>query len=263
MDSQLFRRLAEAVEQGAEAVLVTVVAVEGAAPREPGARMLVFSDGRVEGTVGGGALEQHAVQRALALLRDGPRTLLETHDLRNLGMLCGGRTTLFYEVLVAPPKLFIFGAGHVGALLARLARATTPWRIVLVDDRPERLQDLPPGIEGHHAPHYQELPDLKGKVYAVVATESHDTDFRVLLKLLREEPGPAYLGMLGSRAKGAEMREKLRSQGLSPEKVERVRCPVGLPLGGKDPGAVALSILAELLAFHHGRLAEAQARLSP
>lgn len=262
MDPQFFRRLAEVAEKGEAAVLVSVVAVEGAAPREPGARMLVFPDGRVEGSVGGGALEHQAVQRALALLRDGPPTLLETHDLRDLGMLCGGRTTLFYEVLSPRPALVIFGAGHVGLLLARLAREATPWRVLLVDDRPERLEDLPPGIEGRHAPLYQELPDLKGTMYAVVATESHATDFQVLERLLAQEPGPAYLGMLGSRAKAAAMREKLRSQGVPPEKVERVRCPVGLPLGGKDPGAVALSILAELLAFHHGRLAEAQARLS-
>lgn len=263
MDAQFLRRVAEALEQGAAAVLVTVVEVEGAAPREPGARMLVLPEGRVEGTVGGGALEHRAIAKALALLREGPRTLLETYDLRDLGMLCGGRTTLFYEVLQAPPTLAIFGAGHVGLLLARLARAATPWRILLVDDRPAHLVDLPPGVAGHLAPDYRQLPPLAGTVYAVVATENHETDYRVVRSLLGGEPAPAYVGMLGSRAKAAEIRQRLQAEGVSPERAAALRCPVGLPLGGKDPGAVAVSILAELLAFHHGRLGPAHAALAP
>ncbi len=263
MSSLVFRRAAEALEKGEGAVLVTVVAVEGAAPREPGAKMLVFPDGRVEGTVGGGALEHHAVQRALALLKGEKKTLLESLELRDLGMLCGGRTTLFYEVLQPPPLLAIFGAGHVGRLLARLARETTAWRIVLLDDRAERLADLPPGLEGQHLPAYQEIPSFPGLTYVVVATESHATDLRVVTALLQREPGPAYLGMLGSQTKAAEIRAKLLARGISEEKVKNLRCPVGLPLGGKDPGSVAVSILAEILAFHHGKLSEAKAHLAP
>ncbi|MFN3346605.1 MAG: XdhC family protein, partial [Candidatus Bipolaricaulaceae bacterium] len=141
MDPRFFQRIAEVMERGEPAVLVTVVEVVGSAPREAGARMLVFPDGRVEGTVGGGALEHHAVHRALELLQNGPQTSLETHELRDLGMLCGGRTTLFYEVLRAQPTLAIFGAGHVGKLLAQLARAATPWRILVLDDRQELLAD--------------------------------------------------------------------------------------------------------------------------
>ncbi|MCS7240301.1 MAG: XdhC family protein [Candidatus Bipolaricaulota bacterium] len=254
MGKAIFQRAVEAIEKGEPAVLVTVVAVEGAAPREAGAKMLVFPDGRVEGTIGGGALEHHAIHTALALLQRGEKTLLETRNLRDLGMLCGGQTTLFYEVLELPPVLLIFGAGHVGLTLARLAREATPWRIVICDDRIEKLSSLPVGLEGLHLPGYQRVPTFPGRIYGVVATESHETDFLVVAELLRQDPGPSYLGVLGSRAKAEEIRARLLAAGLPKEKVEEVRCPVGLPLGGKDPGAVAVSILAELLAFHHGRL---------
>lgn len=251
MSGEIFARVAEVIARGEPAVLVTVVAAEGA-PREPGARMLVFPDGRVEGTVGGGALEHHAVQKALELLRDGPQTLLEDHTLRDLGMLCGGKTTLFYEVLQASPTLAIFGAGHVGILLAKIAREVTPWKIVLYDDRKERKELCPKDTEFWHLPDYQDVPKFSRRAYAVVATESHETDFRVAAALLGQNPGPAYLGMLGSRAKAAEIRARLLALGLPKEKVEGLRCPVGLPLGGKDPGTVAVSILSEILAFHHG-----------
>lgn len=263
MDPRFFRRLAEAMEAGEAVVLVTVVEVAGPAPREAGARMLVFPDGHVEGTVGGGPLEHHATHRALALLHNGPQTSLETHDLGDLGMLCGGRATLFYEVLRGPPTLAIFGAGHVGLLLARLSRETTPWRIVVFDDRPERLKMLPPGVEGRFLPDHREVPEIVGTVYAVVASESHDTDFQVAAALLGREPSPAYVGLLGSRPKATAIHNKLLALGIPAEKVQKLRCPVGLPLGGKDPGAVAVSILAELLAFHHGQLARAGERLAP
>jgi xanthine dehydrogenase accessory factor len=167
-------------------------------------------------------------------------------------MLCGGKTTVFYEVLQAPPTLAIFGAGHVGILLAKIAREVTPWKIVLHDDRKEREGLCPKGIEFRHLPSYQDVPRFSGQTYAVIATESHETDFQVAAALLGQDPGPAYLGMLGSRAKAAEIRTKLLSLGLPQEKVEALRCPVGLPLGGKDPGTVAISILSEILAFHHG-----------
>lgn len=255
MSSGIFRRLVEVVESGGGAVLVMVVAAEGA-PREAGAKMLVFPDGRVEGTVGGGALEHHAIEIALDLLRRGEKTFLESRELGDLGMLCGGRTTLFYEVVQAPPTLAIFGAGHVGRRLMELARLALPWRIVLFDHRPELLANLPPDVEGQNLPCPSEIPALPSPSYAVVATDSHDTDFLVVSALLAQDPGPAYLGLLGSSAKAKAIRARLLNAGIPQEKVDRMRCPAGLPLGGKDPGSVAVSILAELVAFHHGRLAE-------
>lgn len=263
MESGFFRRVAEVLEEGDVAVLVTVVARDGSGPREPGAKMLVFPDGQVEGTIGGGALEHHAIQTSLTMLKEGRKTFLESHALRDLGMLCGGKTTLFYEVLQPPPLLAIFGAGHVGLLLARLAREATSWRIVLFDDREEKLSQLPSGLGGQYLARYQDIPALSGTVYAVVATESHATDLPVVAELLRQKPGPAYLGLLGSRAKAAEIRRKLLEMGLDEQDLQKLRCPVGLPLGGKDPGSVAVSILAEILAFHHGTLSSMQTALSP
>lgn len=261
MSVEIFRRALAVLEGGQPAVLVTVVAAEHA-PREAGARMLVFPDGRTEGTVGGGALEQHAVQKAQELLQKGPSTLLEPHDLGDLGMLCGGRAVLFYEVLQAPPVLAICGAGHVGVLLARLAREATPWPIVLYDDRTERGEFVPLHVGFHPLPSYHEVPALTGHIYAVVATESHAKDVQAVAAFLRQDPGPAYLGVLGSRTKANALREKLLALGFPQKKVELMRCPAGLPLGGKDPGSIAVSILAEILAYHHRSLPEAWAHFS-
>ena len=261
MDLQLVSRIMEVLERGETVVLVSQVAVEGPAPREAGARMLVFPDGHIEGTIGGGALEHQATQEAVALLAEGPRTLLKTYELRDLGMLCGGRATLYYEILAPKVKLAIFGAGHVGAALARLAQEMTPFSVAVYDNREERCQtDLVPGLRPHYLSGYRELPRLSGRFYAVVCTDSHATDLKVVQGLLSQDPVPAYLGMLGSRPKGEKVRALLREAGIPEERIDLVRTPVGLPIGGKSPGEIAISILAELLAFHHGRLPEVQAR---
>ncbi len=254
MEGRILARAAEALERGERAVLVTLVAVEGPAPRNPGARMLVFADGRTEGTVGGGTLEAGAVGRARELLGTG-RTLLETLDLTDRGLKCGGgKATLFYEDLFPEAELVVLGAGHVGRALARLAHEVGAFPVRVYDGREGCGGEIVPGVEVVSIPGYRELPTFGERTYVAICTDSHAADLEVARTVLRQEPPPAYVGMLGSRRKSAEIREKLLSEGIPPERVEAIRCPVGLPLGGRSPGLVALSILAEVVAFHHGRL---------
>ena len=261
MHGRILSLAADAVSRGERAVLVTLVSIEGPAPRLPGARMLVFADGRTEGTIGGGSLEAHAVGRAENLLATGG-TELETLDLTDRGLKCGrGKATLFYEVLAPEPQLSIFGAGHVGRALARLAHEAAAFPVVVYDGRAEAGGPVAPRGEVTRISSYHELPPLGERAYVVICTDSHATDFEVARGLLRQEPGPAYLGMLGSQAKSAEIRAQLEADGIAPERIAAVHCPVGLPLGGRSPGLVALSILAEVVAFHHSRLSDARARL--
>ncbi len=261
MDGRILARAADLVSRGERGVLVTLVAVDGPAPRLPGARMLVVAEGQPEGTIGGGSLEGHAVARARELLGTG-RTLLETLDLTDRGLKCGGgRATLFYEDLHPEAELVVLGAGHVGQALARLAHEAGAFPVRVYDGRDACGGELAPGVEVTLIPGYRELPALGERAYVVICTDSHATDQAVARAVLRQEPPPAYVGMLGSTRKAAEIREQLLGDGIPPERVEAIHCPVGLPLGGRSPDLVALSILAEVVAFHHGQLTAAHARL--
>ena len=253
-----FGRIAELEREGKSAVVVTIVAAEGPVPREAGARMVVFPEGRIEGTIGGGALEKRATEEAQELLSTGKRTLLRTYDLEELGMVCGGRATLFYELLMPPITLHIFGAGHVGEKLFSLAKLAAPFAIRIYDVR-ENIRGKIPEVTLLSS--YAAVPDLKGRDYAFICTHSHEDDYRALKGILSGKETPAYVGLVGSKAKWAKMREQLLAEGVREERVSCVHCPVGLPLGGKDPGSIAVSALAEILAHHHGRLREAQKRL--
>ena len=80
--------------------LVTVAAVRGSAPREPGARMVIAPDGGFHGTIGGGELEWRAIGAARdALSRNAPAAALDRFTLGpDLGQCCGGSVRLLTEV---------------------------------------------------------------------------------------------------------------------------------------------------------------------
>lgn len=247
MAEEKYRRLAELEREGKRAVVVTVVAAEGPVPREAGAWMVVFPDGSGEGTIGGGALERTAAQEALGLMRSGKRTLLRTYDLEGLGMVCGGRATLYYELLAPPAKLHILGTGHVGRVLWALAREALPFEAVAYDVRGEVARETGAVLlESYGAP-----PGIKPGDYVFICTHDHEEDYRAVKAVLSLEAPPAYVGLVGSRPKWDRMKARLLEEGVPPERVESVRCPVGIPLGGKDPGTIAVSALAEILAHYH------------
>lgn len=258
MMAGIYQRIAELEREGKPAVVVTIVATEGPVPREAGARMVVFPDGRAEGTIGGGALEKRAMEEAHDLLSRGERTRLSTYNLEELGMICGGKATLYYELLSPPVALHIFGAGHVGERLFSLARLAVPFAIFIYDVREEAKDKIP---EVTLLPSYAVVPELKGSDYVFICTHSHEEDYRALKAVLSGKESPAYVGLVGSQPKWEKMRERLLVEGVSAERIALVHCPVGLPLGGKDPGSIAVSALAEILAHHHGHLQEARKRL--
>lgn len=84
--------------QGRLAVLVTLCSTDGSTPRKAGARMLVYPDGSIAGTIGGGAIEYEAMQKAKEIFRSH-QPLLWHSSLQDLGMACGGRATVFFEYL--------------------------------------------------------------------------------------------------------------------------------------------------------------------
>src|SRR4051812_45891339 len=115
---ELSRRLS----RGQSAALVTVIGSSGSAPRELGAKMLVFEDGSSLGTVGGGRFEAQAISDAAASLKEG-KSRRASYELepQMLGMYCGGQVEIFIDVFRQSLKLVILGAGHVAEKTASLA----------------------------------------------------------------------------------------------------------------------------------------------
>jgi len=221
--------------------------------------MLVRADGSTVGTIGGGAFEAMVACDAKELL-EGPevqaavkRYVFTEQGEDALGMACGGTAEVLLEAAGRGSRLIIFGAGHVGLALARLAR-TVGFVPELVDDREEFCK-----AAGEHsigrvwhcdAAYASGVPPLDPSCYVAVVTRCHRTD-RLALKRVLGQP-LKYVGLIGSRRKKAVIFAELVEQdGVSPADLESVRCPIGLPLGGETPEEIAVSIVAELLQTKH------------
>ncbi|HEY0949947.1 xanthine dehydrogenase accessory protein XdhC [Nocardioides sp.] len=245
------------------AVLVTVIEVRGHAPREAGAKLVVAgSPVQVWGTIGGGNLEETALDRAAELLAappGPPETLtvgLTEHAHTEHGrQCCGGEVTLLFEHLPVLPAVAVFGVGHVGLELARIL-SRQELELHLVDSRADRvsapapafLDDAPASIHLHHAP----LPELVlGEVppgtHVLVMTHDHAEDFALCDAALRCEH-LASIGLIGSAAKWRRFERALRVEGHAPDAIARIQCPIGRPeLEGKDPATIAVGVAADLL----------------
>ena len=113
---RLFEALKSVLNQGGDAVLVTVAASSGSTPRGAGARMLVTGAGRIYGTIGGGGVEHYAEQLALEVLAAKrsrmERFLLRKNQVQDLGMVCGGDVTVYFQYLSAKDKTLSSIAEH-------------------------------------------------------------------------------------------------------------------------------------------------------
>jgi xanthine dehydrogenase accessory factor len=248
-------------------VLVTVAVVRGHAPREAGAKMVVAAD-RTWGTVGGGNLEEVAVERARDLLSTpGAEPELVTLGLSDKApyqhgvQCCGGEVSLLLEPLPVVPAVAVFGVGHVGLELARIL-ARHDLDLHLVDSRadqvtPERLApvltDPVARVRVHEVPVLPELvmSGLPSGTHVLIMTHDHAEDAALCDAALRT-PGLGSIGLIGSSAKWARFEQKLLDEGHSPETIARITTPIGLDhlagrLPGKDPATVAVSVAAALL----------------
>ena len=127
-----------AARDGEPAALVTVVATQGSTPQKAGAKMVVYPDGRIVRTIGGGCVEAEMSWRARQAI-DARRPQVASYELTadqagEDGLICGGRMEVFIEPLEATPDLAILGAGHVARPLCALG-ATAGFRVSVLDDR--------------------------------------------------------------------------------------------------------------------------------
>jgi hypothetical protein len=138
-EKDVYRALVEAQEKGQMAALATVVRTQGSLPRHAGSKMLVYPDGRIVGTVGGGAMEARIIEDAKAAMAEG-QTRISTYTLNDLKEgdpgVCGGTVEIFIEPLILSATLAVIGCGHVGKALAELGKWLN-YRVIVSDDRAE------------------------------------------------------------------------------------------------------------------------------
>ena len=200
-----------------------------------------------------------------------------------LAQCCGGSVTVMFECFnVTPPmSVLVFGAGHVASALMTIL-AELPCQVDWVDSRPEmfkrylvdesttnqsKLYNLP----AHIRPHIDDEPvdfvrpfiEQGGQRFILVMTHDHSVDFelvRAALDTISDMSAPhdkcsnisaPYIGCIASATKAKRFRDRLIQRGYSELLVNQLVMPIGLQVGGKEPMAVAVSIVAQLLQQYH------------
>jgi len=264
MNQEVFAAVTNALEQGEATALVTIVATHGSTPQRIGAKMLVFADGRTVGTIGGGCYENDAFWKAReAIVNRKPQLVhyeLSDDFAEESGLICGGQMDVYIEPIEPSPDLYIIGAGHVGYHLARLAH-DVGFRVHVIDDREKfaNRERFPTAVEvvADDIPAWLAHTQLPAHAYTVVVTRGHTNDLEALRALAPREL--RYLGLIGSRAKVARIYDALTGDAMPAEYLKRVHAPIGLDIGAVTPQEIAVSILAELIAVKHGKIARRDA----
>ena len=258
MNQEVFAALGEALKRSEDVALVTIVATNGSTPQRVGAKMLVYADGRIVGTVGGGCYENDAFWKARESLktRKALRVKYELDDdfAQENGLVCGGQMEVFIEPIEPPPSVYIIGAGHVGLYLAKFAHEAG-FLVRVVDDREafanrERFPDAAE-IVVEDVPGWLTGATLPASAYVVIVTRGHRHDLDALRAVVNRDL--RYVGLIGSRAKVARVYDALVTEGVDPDRFTKVHAPIGLDLGAVTPQEIAVSILAELIAVRRGR----------
>lgn len=218
--------------------------------------MLVYPDGHIDGTVGGGELENRVRKEALLALRDGHSRILSynmTDPSRGDVGVCGGQVEVFVEPFLPPPMVVVIGGGHVGKAVAHLAK-WLGFRVAISDDRPEFCTpDSNPDGDEFYPCSMSELPlrlSITPNTYLILTTRGNSIDIPGLPALLETPSG--YIGIIGSRRRWSETTKGLNQLGITDDLLKRVHSPIGLGIGAETPEEIAVSIMAEVLMVQGG-----------
>jgi xanthine dehydrogenase accessory factor len=243
-------------KNGTEAALCTIINIKGSTPRKTGAKMIVYKNGNIKGTIGGGDLEKKVINEAVGVISSHKAQVFKHDLLHQHGMCCGGAVEIFIEPIMKIKRLYIFGAGHTGQALAKFA-VHAGFDVFLIDDRKEYMdQTTAENINKmnlEHSAALQALPFDKN-TFIVITTYSHQIDRDILAYCVKKEW--AYLGMIGSKRKiNITKKMFMESKIGSENELEKINMPIGIDINAETPEEIAISILAELIKIKntHGK----------
>jgi len=234
----VLEEMGELTRRGETFALATVVWRQGPSSSQSGSRAIITAEGELHGWIGGACAEPVVIREAQRVMAAGTAKLLllgtpeqfgaavpEGMTVVPISCQSEGAIEVYIEPVLPAPHLVIVGASPMAHTLASLAGALG-WRTDLVDG---------PDFATARA-------DERSMI--VVATQGHD-DEDVLERAVAARP--AYLGLVGSRRRGAGVLGYLAERGVPQDQLDRVRVPAGLDLGSTTHQEIAVAVLAELV----------------
>ena len=253
---EIYQELVKVIAKGERAVLATIISSQGSTPRKAGAKMLIKEDGTFVGTVGGGGTEHQLRSKVTEVMKSGQPQIVH-FDLSGkdgaLQMICGGQMDVFLEPILPAETLYLFGAGHTSQSTATIGKMLG-FRVVVIDPRPEynnseRFPEADSLIVEEYDSALSKL-SVDENSYIVIYTTGHVIDEKCLQFAAGTKA--KYIGMIGSKKKAKEVKERLIQKGVEPQQLDRSHSPIGLEIGAETPDEIAISILAEIISVRRG-----------
>lgn len=241
---QLAEELIRIKEAKVPAVLATVI--EG--PVASGGKCLI-RDGKIAiETIGHRGVLEAIVKEAESRIKE------EKSKLVSLQAPQAGPVEIFFEVIPAPPRLVVVGAGHIAVPLVKMAKLMD-YYVTVMDDRMlfanrERFPEADEILVGDMAATLKEMA-ITPSTYIVLITRGHMYD-EPCLRVVLNSPAK-YIGMIGSKRRTKACFQRFRDEEkIAEELIARVHAPIGLDIETETPEEIALSILAEIIQTRRG-----------
>ncbi|HEY3063990.1 MAG TPA: XdhC/CoxI family protein [Chloroflexota bacterium] len=217
--------------------------------------LLAWEFGKHRGSLGqGDAFDERVAADAISALADGQPRQVRYDDAP------GGPVRVFVDTYPAQPTIIIFGAVHIGVALARLAKATDIFKVIVVDARGvwatrERFPDVDE-IHVMHADDYLAAHPLGSNAFVAVLSHDPKLDDPALIGAL---PSRArFVGAVGSPKTQSDRRERLAAAGLTEQQIGRLHGPIGLDISAQTPEEIAVAILAQMISAKNAKTAPAK-----
>ena len=255
---ELIRKMSELSDTGERFATATVVGIKGSTTGRIGFKILIGKDGTILlGNLGGGCSESVVVEQALEAMNDGkPRTmsvLLEEEEKGGIGANCGGSMEIYIEPVVQKNQLVVFGGGgerSIAGPLVRIAKLLNYSVLVVDPGATEQMYPEADRVIEEFAEQAVKKIDF-GKNTSVVIVTKHKYDEPSLKSVVQLDV--PYIGLVSSYHRASELFKQMREkEGISDEKLRKVRVPIGLDIGAQSYEEIALSIMAEVLKANRG-----------
>ena len=250
MDHDLLMKAYEASCQGKSYAIATIVesTIKGT-PRKAGAKMIVFQDGTLWGTIGGGRNEKAAQKECLKAIRH-KRSKIATYDYfgKEGQSICGGQIKVFIEPVIPQKHFIICGGGHIALPLSVLAKMLN-LKVSIVDNRETFANKKRfPHVDGIWRGDYvKELSKLtiNQDTFIMIVTQGNEHDFQCLKTVINSTAG--YIGVISSKPKRIKFFRRLKSMGIEEKFLRKIDIPAGIDIGAQTPEEIAVSIAARLI----------------
>jgi xanthine dehydrogenase accessory factor len=256
MDRTLTRRALALMDAHQEFARASVVKTVGSVPGKLGATLLLTAGGVSYGTVGGAALEEQVKALAAEAIRTRSGGLhhfdLQAWKPGGLPSLCGGSVDIAIEYVPVRPHLLLWGGGHVAQALSVLL-PSLEYDFSVADDRAEWANPARfPAAERCEVVDPDRLWEVfEPAEYTHLYVLGYDArkDTQVLQHSVSRYPN--FIGLIASGAKRIHVFAELRARGLTERELERIRSPIGVPIGAESPAEIAVSVAAEIIQSVH------------